>query len=42
MDAAVAQAAHDVLVKVCPDQASAYDGALKTSLSLVKDSIARD
>ena len=42
MDAAAAQAAHDVLVKVCPDQESAYDGALKTSLSLVKDSIARE
>jgi hypothetical protein len=42
MDAAAAQAAHDVLVKVCPDMQSAFDGALKTSLSLVKDSVARE
>src|SRR5688572_6168352 len=27
MDAAAAQAAHDVLVKICPDMESAYDGA---------------
>ncbi len=42
MEAAAAQAAHDVLVKVCPDLASGYDGALKTSLAEVKDSIARE
>lgn len=42
MDAAAAQAAHDVLVKVCPDMKPAYEGALKTSLGLVKDSIARE
>ena len=42
MDAAAAQAAHDVLVKVCPDMQSAFDGALKTSLALVKDSVSRE
>lgn len=42
MDAAAAAAAHGVLVKVCPDQASAYDTFLKTSLALVKDSVARE
>ncbi|MGK2960655.1 MAG: vanadium-dependent haloperoxidase [Gemmatimonadaceae bacterium] len=42
IDAAAAQAAHDVLAKVCPDMQSAYDGALKRSLSLVKDSISRE
>ncbi len=42
MDAAASQAAHDVLVKICPDQKTAFEGALKTSLSLVKDTIARN
>ncbi len=42
MDAAAAQAAHDVLVKICPDLTSGHDGALKTSLADVKDSVARE
>ncbi len=42
MEAAAAQAAHDVLVKICPDQTSGHDGALKTSLADVTDSVARE
>ena len=40
--AAAAAAAHGVLVSVCPDMKSAYDGALKKSLALVKDSVSRE
>lgn len=42
MDAAAATAAHDILVKVCEDQKSGYDAALKTSLALIKDSVSRE
>lgn len=41
-EAAAAAAAHGVLVSVCPDMKSGYDGALKKSLALVKDSVARE
>ena len=40
--AAAAAAAHGVMVSVCPDMKSAYDGALKKSLALVKDSVSRE
>jgi hypothetical protein len=40
--AAAAAAAHGVLVSVCPDMKSEYDGALKKSLALVKDSVSRE
>ena len=40
--AAAAAAAHGVMVIVCPDMKSAYDGALKKSLALVKDSVSRE
>lgn len=42
MDAAAASAAHGVLAALCPDLKSGYDKALKTSLDLVKDTIARN
>jgi hypothetical protein len=42
MDAAAANAAHDVLAKLCPDQADAFAGALKTSLAEIGDAAARD
>lgn len=42
MDAAAASAAHDVLVALCPDQAEAFAGPLKSSLAEVKDAAARD
>jgi len=41
-DAAAASAAHDVLMETCPDQKSQFDAALKKSLGLVADSIARE
>jgi hypothetical protein len=41
-EAAAAAAAHGILVSICPDMKSAYDGALKQSLALVKDSVARE
>lgn len=41
-DAAAARSAHDVLVLVCADQESMFDGALKTSLDAITDKIARD
>ncbi|MEO5511914.1 MAG: vanadium-dependent haloperoxidase [Longimicrobiales bacterium] len=42
VDAAAATAAHDVLAKICPDMKSGFDGALKSSLALVKDSVSRE
>lgn len=42
MDAAAATAAHDVLIVACPDMASMYDIALKSSLALVADTAARN
>ncbi|MEO5902937.1 MAG: vanadium-dependent haloperoxidase [Gemmatimonadaceae bacterium] len=42
MDAAAAKAAHDVLIVACPDMASGYDGALKASLALIADTVARN
>ncbi|MDP5103432.1 MAG: vanadium-dependent haloperoxidase, partial [Erythrobacter sp.] len=41
-EAAAARAAHDVLLVVCADQKSMFDGALKTSLDAITDKIARD
>ena len=41
-EAAAAAAAHGILVNVCPDMKSAYDGALKKSLAMVKDSVSRE
>ena len=41
-EAAAAAAAHGILVSVCPDMKSAYDGALKKSLARVTDSVARE
>jgi hypothetical protein len=41
-EAAAARSAHDVLVLVCADQESMFDGALKTSLDAITDKIARD
>src|SRR5215212_2736231 len=40
-EAAAASAAHDVAIVTCPDQKSQYDAALKKSLALVTDSVAR-
>src|SRR6187551_413633 len=40
--AAAAAAAHGVMVSICPDMKSAYDGALKKSLAMVKDSVSRE
>ncbi len=40
--AAAAAAAHGVMIIVCPDMKSTYDGALKKSLALVKDSVSRE
>ncbi len=42
MDAAAATAAHDILVKLCADQKSAWDSALKSQLALIKDSVSRE
>lgn len=42
MDAAAATAAHGILVKLCADQKSAFDSALKSSLALIKDSVSRE
>ncbi len=41
-EAAAARAAHDVLVLVCADQKSMFEGALKTSLDAITDKTARD
>ena len=41
-EAAAAAAAHGILVSICPDMKTAYDGALKKSLVMVKDSVARE
>ena len=42
MDAAAATAAHDILVKLCADQKSVWDGALKSQLTLIADSVSRE
>lgn len=42
MNAAAATAAHDVLIGACPDMVFAYDVALKSSLSLIADTVARN
>jgi len=42
LEAAAATAAHDVLVKLCPEQASDFEGALAATLKRVKDDKARD
>lgn len=40
-EVAAAQAAHDVLVALCPDQKSVFEGGLKTALESVADESAR-
>lgn len=42
VEAAASSAAHDIEIQVCPDMKSAFDAALKTSLALVTDSVARE
>lgn len=42
MNAAAATAAHDVLVKLCADQKSDWDSALKKQLALITDSVSRE